>query len=439
MPDVRLPNRGRIALAVLGLALACTDSPTQLVTSNAGPSLSTVSGRGTFANFEPIAASAACVAPPVTLFDFGSYTPFVIATGYTQTILADEIGDFAPVAGAGGNLPDMVTLSETGPHAGRYLYMTHEVGSNGAVTVLDLLTGVSRLVDQQPHYEALDGIAWTPWGTLLFAEERIVATLKDPRVPNAVGGLVYEYDPGTGTTRPLPAVGARSHEGLRFDPQGNLYGISESTPGVNGSGAIFRFVPDRRGDLSSGQLYALKVLDASRTGPAVWVALDRQAVQVNSDAAAIAAGATGWGRPEDVELSGSTGNNPGDGQVMYVASTSEDLVLRIELKGDEALVSNYVQGGVNAIGLEDPDNLALDPQGNLYIAEDRSAGDIWVARRGAGQASLPAEVVRFASLSDCAAEPTGIYFDKNGKTLFVNVQHAGGTLANDLTIAITRP
>jgi secreted PhoX family phosphatase len=254
-----------------------------------------------------------------------------------------------------------------------------------------------------------------------------------------VGGLVYEYDPGTGTTRPLPAVGARSHEGLRFDPQGNLYGISESTPGVNGSGAIFRFVPDRRGDLSSGQLYALKVLDASRTGPAVWVALDRQAVQVNSDAAAIAAGATGWGRPEDVELSGSTGNNPGDGQVMYVASTSEDLVLRIELKGDEALVSNYVQGGVNAIGLEDPDNLALDPQGNLYIAEDRSAGDIWVARRGAGQASLPAEVVRFASLSDCAAEPTGIYFDKNGKTLFVNVQHAGGTLANDLTIAITRP
>ena len=266
MPDVRFPPRARIALAGPGMALACSDSPTQLVTSPPQTSFSTVPGTGSFSNFEPITASAACIAPPVTLFDFGTYKPFVIADGYTQTILADEIGDFAPVAGTGANLPDMVTLNETGPHSGRYLYLTHEVSSNGAVTVLDLLTGVSTLVDQQSHYEALDGIVWSPWGTLLFAEERIVASFKDPRVPNAVGGLVYEYDPATRTTRPLPAVGARSHEGLRFDPQGNLYGISESTPGVNGSGAIYKFVPDRRGDLSSGQLYVLRVLSASRTG-----------------------------------------------------------------------------------------------------------------------------------------------------------------------------
>ena len=46
---------------------------------------------------------------------------------------------------------------------------------------------------------------------------------------------------------------------------------------------------------------------------------------------------------------------------MYVASTSEDLVLRIELNGDEAFVSNYMQEGVNVSGLDNPDNLALDP------------------------------------------------------------------------------
>jgi len=134
------------------------------------------------------------------------------------------------VAGSGGDLPDMVTLNETGPQAGRFLYRTHEVGSNGAVTVYDRQTGIVTLVDQQPHYEALDGIVWTPWHTLLFAEERIVASFRDPRVPDAVGGLVYEWDPVTRATTPRPAVGARSHEGLRFDPQGNLYGISESTP-----------------------------------------------------------------------------------------------------------------------------------------------------------------------------------------------------------------
>lgn len=442
MPHPRFSKRAQLgALVCLALALtACTDDPISSAASEVLeiPPLFASSGNATFSDFEPIGNSAVCAAPPATLAGFATYSPFAIAAGYTQTILADEIGDFAPAAGSSGNLPDMNTLNETGPHSGRYLYMTHEVSSNGAVTRLDLETGVSTLVDKQSHYEALDGIVWTPWGTLLFAEERIVASFKDPRVPNAVGGLVYEYDPATGVSLPLPAVGARSHEGLRFDPQGNLYGISESTPGVNGSGAIYKFVPDRRGDLSSGQLYALKVLDASRTGAAIWVPLNRQAVQVNSDAAAIAAGATGWGRPEDLELSTSTGNNSGGSQVMYVVSTSENLVLRIALKGDEAFVSNYVEGGVNAVGFEDPDNLALDPHGNLYIAEDRSQGDIWVARKAGGNSTRPAEVVRFASLSDCSAEPTGIYFDRNGKTLFVNVQHAGGALANDLTIAIRK-
>jgi secreted PhoX family phosphatase len=333
----------------------------------------------------------------------------------------------------------MLTLNETGPHAGRYLYRTHEVGSNGSLSVTDLVTGITRIVANASHYEALDGLTWTPWGTVLFAEERIVASLKDPQVPNAVGGLVYEYDPATETTRPLPALGARSHEGLRFDSHGNLYGISESTPGSPGqSGAIFKFVPDMKGDLTSGQLYALRVLDASKTGAAVWVPLDRDAVKINSDAEAIRVGATGWARPEDVEIATSTGNNRGGVNVMYVATTTDALVLRIALDGDHALVSNFVRQGVNVQGLQNPDNLALDQQGNLYIAEDNGPGDIWVAyAKGPGEL-VASEVVRFASLTDCAAEPTGIFFDRSGQTLYVNVQHAGGPLAVDLTVAIRR-
>ena len=33
---------------------------------------------------------------------------------------------------------------------------------------------------------------------------------------------------------------------------------------------------------------------------------------------------------------------------------------------------------------------------------------------------------RFATLTDCDAEPTGIYFDIRGWGLFVNAQHRGG-------------
>lgn len=433
MPRVHRPLTFPVVFAALSLA-ACADQPTQ-PSAHPTPQFAQSEGNGGPFDFQPLATSAVCRVPTSD----PAYQPFVLPAGFSQTIIADEIGDFRPVAGTGADLPDMVTLNENGPHAGRYLYRTHEVGSNGAVTVTDLLTDVTTLVDQEPHYEALDGIAWTPWNTLIFAEERIVASLKDPRVPNAVGGLVYEFDPRTGVTIPLPAVGARSHEGLRFDPQGNLYGISESTPGANGSGAIYKFVPDRRGDLTSGQLYALKVLDSvTRTGAAVWVPLDRQAVQVNSDAPAIAAGATGWGRPEDVEIGTSTGNNRGGQNVMYVAMTSEDLVIRIVLDGDDAFVSNYVKEGVNVTGLDSPDNLALDPFGNLYIAEDRSQSDIFVAHAGSGGQLVASSVERFASLSDCDAESTGIYFDRTGKTLFVQVQHAGGPARNDLTVTIQR-
>lgn len=436
-----MPSRSRthstIAMSVglVAMITACHEA-TAPVDSDIHPAFAASRG-GQFEDFTPLSSSAACVSPPSTEAGFAGYQPFVLPQGYSQTILATELRDFRPVAGSGGDLPDMLVANETGPEAGRYLYRTHEVGSNGAVTVTDLVTGETSLVDRQQHYEALDGIVWTPWHTLLFAEERIVASFRDPRVPNAVGGLVYEYDPRTGVITPRPAVGARSHEGLRFDAQGNLYGISESTPGVNGSGAIYKFVPDRRGDLSSGQLYALEVLDASRTGEAVWVPLDREDVQVNSDAAAIAAGATGWGRPEDIEISTSGGNTKG-GNVMYVASTSEDLVLRIELDGDAAYVSNFVKEGMNVSGLNNPDNLAIDNQGNVYIVEDNGPGDIFVARVQGGNERVASEVVLFASLSDCAAEPTGLYFDRNGQTAWVHIQHAGGALRNDLFVAIAK-
>lgn len=105
------------------------------------------------------------------------------------------------------------------------------------------------MLAERADWERFDGIAWTPWGTIIAAEEVITAAGRDPAVPQAVGGLVYEIDPVTGAAVTRPAVGSRSHEGLRFDALGNLYGISERNPGY-----IFRFTPDRRGDLARGQL-----------------------------------------------------------------------------------------------------------------------------------------------------------------------------------------
>ena len=127
-----------------------------------------------------------------------------------------------------------------------------------------------------------------------------------------------QIDPVTGSDVPLPALGARAHEGMRIDPQGNVSGSRKPPRRPRGAprGYIVRFVPDRRGDLTSGQLYALKLVapDPERTGEAIWIPLDREAVQVDADAAATAAGATGYARPEDVEMATSTGSARGGNQ-----------------------------------------------------------------------------------------------------------------------------
>jgi hypothetical protein len=365
----------------------------------------------------------------------------------------------------------MNTLNETGPHAGRFLYRSHETPANGQVSVTDLETGVTRVLVPRADWNRMDGIVWTPWGTLLTAEEmrpERQPSTPDPTVPQAQAGLVYEVDPVTGEAVARPALGAKAHEGIRFDPQGNVYGISETAPStvvtppqVPGGpppvpraapgGYIFKFVPDERGDLSSGQLYALKIVvpAGDRTGEAIWVPLDRTLVQIDADVAATLAEATGYARPEDVEIATSTGNNRGGSNILYVAVTDEHRVLRVDLRepggGPEhetAFVSDYVVSGVNAPSdFRNPDNLALDKTGNLFITEDTATPpgmDIWAAIPGEGDHTAAARTVRFASLTDCAAEPSGIYFNRSGTVLFVNVLHRGGPDPRDLGMMITK-
>lgn len=427
-------------LAVSSVALAVAQSDT---TPTNGPF-----------QFEPLPASAACV--PGGVGTFPDEQPFVLPPGFEQRIVARESD------GGSTDNWDMNTLNETGAHAGQFLYRTHETPTAGQVTVTDLETNVTSVLAQRPDWNRLDGIVWTPWGTLLIGEEmrpERQPSLPDPMFPQAQAGLVYEVDPVTGANIARPALGAKAHEGIRIDPQGNVYGISETAPTTMvgtpprpaPGGYIFKFVPDRPGDLSSGQLYALKIVAPAgdRVGEAVWIPLDRAAVQIDADAAATAAGATGYGRPEDVEMATATGNNQGGSNILYVAVTDESRVLRIDLRnpsGGEghttAFVSDYVRRGVNApMDFTNPDNLALDKHGNLFITEDTTTPpgmDLWVAVPDQGQRLTAEQVVRFASLTDCGAEPSGIYFDTNGKTLFVNVLHRGGPDPRDLGVAITR-
>lgn len=429
-----------IALAAaVGILTACSDTGTSVAPNqDISSTLAREIGAGALTQFVPLPSSAVC-----TVAGGDAVNPLTLPLGATQWIVAAE-PDYDDV-------PDMLSQNENGDQPGRYLYAAHELGSNGSVSVTDLVTGKTTTIARRSDWEALDPIVWTPWGTLLVAEETNAAVLRDPQYPQAVAGLVYELFPNRQDPTTIdkiearPAIGSKSHEGMRFDRQGNLYGISERTPGY-----IFKFVPDRKGDLSSGATYVLRLTTdlGDHTGPAEWVALDRNAVQVDASAAADLVNATGYGRPEDVEIGTSSGASRDGDRTMYVAITSEHRVLAIKLLDTGAIVSNYVKVGLNATSdFFMPDNLALDRSGNLFIAEDpggsfsggkTTGDDIWVATPGRGGNGAPAtSVMRLASLTDCDAEPTGLYYDLKFERLFVNVQHRGGDHL-DKTVAVTR-
>ena len=442
-------------LAVAGAATLClnacaddavTTAPGPLVTSFA----SSVGLGGSGFQFTALSSSYAC-----TVSGGDPVNPVALPAGFTQTIIASE-PQFADAI-------DMNTQNENGPQAGRYLYRPSE-GSIGEVTVTDLQNlgpNSTKRFAFRADWEAMDPIVWTPWGTILVAEETNASSKPDPDYPTAKAGLVYELIPSAADPSVLdriitrPALGSKAHEGARFDKQGNLYSISERNPGF-----IFKFTPDVKGDLSSGQLYALKITSPTgdRTGEAEWIPLDRDGVKIDASAAAEAVGATGYNRPEDVELATSTGNTHGSPNTLFVAVTGltgpvDNRILAIDLREpaggsshSTAFVYDYVKVGVNTTSdFSMPDNVALDPAGNLYITEDpggsfatkRNGDDIWVARPGNGPQSAAVSVERFGSLTDCDAEPTGIYWERGGDRLFVNVQHRGGDRL-DKAVAIER-
>ena len=361
--------------------------------------------------------------------------PFVIPEGFTQQLVADET-DLDIYPGGADDLTDMNTVNETGPEAGRYLYRTHEVGSNGALSVVDLETGRAKVIAQDAGWRRLDGLRWTPWGTVLFAEEttggRLFEAFLDPKDPTVVTNVEQRSE-----------AGILRHEGIEALGDGTVFVIDE----LNG-GSIYKFEPTRRGDLSDGQLFALKLTgltDAEqlwnpstfdhKVGGFEWIALEMDQVVVDADAAANAVAATEFGRPEDVEVIGN---------VLYVANTTEDRVVAIDLAKQE--LSSFVEQGVNVpvenanagvTGFNNPDNLAQGPDGRLWVVEDNFLSDVFVASLDRDQDGTADEVEHFASLKDTGAEISGIYFGTDPKTLFLNIQHPDKALA-DGTWTITK-
>jgi len=363
---------------------------------------------------------------------------------------------------------DMQTANESGPDAGRYLFTVFETGQAG-IQRTDLHTRLTTTIWASPtaspalnSHVAFDASRWTPWGSLLAAEE---SWSDDPAQPS-IHGRLFEVP------RPLAApadivikhrdiLPRVAHEGLAFDNKSNLYFIDERD-----DSHIFRFISanphadNGDGFFAAGQTFVLRVGDGrvkEATGTATWIPLtDKKGVSlpgaiVVTDPNGLKAMdgratpklpaflGTRFDRPEDMEIKTLKHGK----QMLFVATTTHHKVFSIDLSNDTVKLfvsrdtKDMATGQPAGSAFTNPDNLAIDADGNLYIVEDQpgGVGDIWFAldKNNDGVAEA---IGKWASLSTVGAESSGLYFDTfKPNVAYVNVQHPDSKL--DRTIMIT--
>ncbi len=283
----------------------------------------------------------------------------------------------------------------------------------------------------------------TPWGTWLSCEECFdPATLKRTHhIPREKQhGFVFEVDPLAGEIRepvPLPALGRFIHEAAAVDAKTGAVYLTEDWR----DGLLYRCLPTEPGKLAKGgQLQALAFVDEQLTDtanysidPAIavgewnavrWVDidgadLDDSELRLRGKAAGAARFVRGegiWYQDDLIAFTCTEGGADRNGQVFLYRSTDDnlgELKLLVEATADSPM--------------HNADNLSFTPWGDLMVCEDRSENC------GLHLLKLDGSYSQFAYHRGSRSELAGVCFAPDGKTLFVNIQDIG------LTLAVTGP
>jgi uncharacterized protein len=427
-----------------------------------------------FSDFTPLTSSAGPTANEAAPITFGN-------SGFQQRSVANRTAQLAAGEPNSGSW-DMITVNETGDHKGQFLFSPFETGQSG-IQRLSLDTGKTETIFNSPapgDHISFDPSYWTPWGTYITAEESWCSA-PDGCTTNTHGRLFELTNPLTAGSVTDPngepadlvhrnVVPRVAHEGIQFDKKHNMYFIDE----LDG-GSLYKYVPaaswdeiisGERGYFEAGQTFVLRVGDGrtpNATGAYAWVPITDATGAALPGALTItdpngvmsvdgrnttdlpAFKGTDYQRPEDMQL-----QTVGGVERLYVTTTTTHETYALDLAAQTIGVfanrqaTDLATGAAVGEALANPDNLAVDHDGNMYIVEDRGGGqddDIWFAKDLNHDGDLTdagEEIGRWASNGTVGSEFTGLYFDPTDKRrAWVNIQHPASL--NDRTIEITIP
>lgn len=278
----------------------------------------------------------------------------------------------------------------------------------------------------------------TPWGSWLSCEEITSGPETGFEQPH---GYIFEVPAdATGPVDPVPlrAMGRFVHEAVAVDPETGIVYETEDTwyvPGRLPGAGLYRFIPDRPGDLAAGgRLQMMAVTDRpgylTARGQSTdivhqvhWVDIDDPDPPETADnhlavfQQGLRQGAARFARLEGA-FHGDDGiyivsTNGGDalaGQVFHYRPVSDET-------GELRLVFESPSSEV----LEGPDNIVLSPRGGLVMCED-ATGEQYV--RALDREGQIVNLVR-APHDEGTPQPgefAGSCFSPDGRVLFFNVQ-----------------